>query len=323
MKKIVVLLVIFTFFAVYLEESAFARAGGGGSRGGSSFGSRGSRTYSAPARPSQPAQRQDQFQRQQTQQPVAPAPVQQPSRFGGFMRGMAGGILGGMIGGLIFRGLGFGGMGGGMSGGMGGGIGLIEIMLIGLAIFIIYKIVKSKKQQAFEGPQQYQGGDYNQPYQASYAEPQPMDALAGGLANIRQFDPSFDEKRFKDTATDIFFKVQAAWMNRDMEAVRGLLAPEILEAMRNDVSKMKAERRINRLENIAMRNVDITEAWQEQGKDYITVEITANVLDYMTDESGLVIEGSNKEPVKFMEYWTYVKPVGTIAWQLSAIQQGE
>jgi len=35
-----------------------------------------------------------------------------------------------------------------------------------------------------------------------------------------------------------------------------------------------------------------------------------------------VVEGSRAEPVKFEEYWTFVRPVGPNAWRLSAIQQG-
>ena len=47
-----------------------------------------------------------------------------------------------------------------------------------------------------------------------------------------------------------------------------------------------------------------------------------NVLDYTVDETGnQVIEGSRTEPVKFEEYWTFVRPVGPNSWKLSAIQQ--
>ena len=53
------------------------------------------------------------------------------------------------------------------------------------------------------------------------------------------------------------------------------------------------------------------------------MEITANVLDYVTDESGRLIEGSKTEPAKFMEYWTFVRPIGQGTWQLTAIQQAE
>ena len=81
------------------------------------------------------------------------------------------------------------------------------------------------------------------------------------------------------------------------------------------------DRQINRLENIAVRNVKIVEAWQESGQDYISTLIYANLLDYTTDEAGAVLSGSRTEPVKFEEYWTFTRPVGNNSWKLSAINQ--
>jgi predicted lipid-binding transport protein (Tim44 family) len=92
--------------------------------------------------------------------------------------------------------------------------------------------------------------------------------------------------------------------------------------LQTDASEMKQKKRINRLENIAVRTVDITEVWQEAGKDFITVRYYANLLDYTVDEdSGQVVSGSKTEPVKFEEYWTFTRPVGNNPWQLSAINQ--
>ena len=85
---------------------------------------------------------------------------------------------------------------------------------------------------------------------------------------------------------------------------------------------MRAERRINRLENVAVRAAEVTEAWQERGQDYVTVHFLASLLDSTTDETGTqVLDGSRTEPVKFEEFWTFVRPVGPNPWRLSAIQQ--
>ena len=109
-----------------------------------------------------------------------------------------------------------------------------------------------------------------------------------------------------------------------MSGVRDILTDEMLEYSANDAEQLKASRRINRLENIAVRTVDITEIWQEGGADFITVKIYANLLDYTTDEqTGQVVSGSKTEPVKFNEYWTFTRPVGDNPWRLSAINQAE
>ena len=203
--------------AVVGASQAEARAGGG-----SSMGSRGSRSYSQPSRSySQPA----------PSRPAAPAyqpsPMGQPQS-GGFLRSMAGGMVGGMLGGMLFRGLGFGG-GGGMGGmGGGGGIGLFEIILLAGIGYLIYRFVKKRREE--EPVNSYRDispVSYAPTYPAIAAGADPVDDLDQGIARLRQMDPSFNEERFCDNAMDIFFKIQGAWMNRDLAPVSGLLADEM------------------------------------------------------------------------------------------------
>jgi len=121
---------------------------------------------------------------------------------------------------------------------------------------------------------------------------------------------------------DIFFKIQGSWMNRDLAPVTGLLTDEMRRIFQEDLDRLLRDKQVNRLENIAVRNVEISEAWQESGQDYITASIYANLLDYTTDDaSGAVVSGSKTEPVKFEEYWTFTRPVCNNPWRLSAINQ--
>jgi len=244
-------------------------------------------------------------------------------------------MLGGLAGGLLFSSL-FGGPSahGGMGGGGGGGIGLFDIILLaGIGYLIYWYIKKKRREAAAEGPYQSSSQTVQMPYQTTfppvYDTPQPqlqeqqrdLD-LEQGLSHIQQMDSGFDAARFEDSCMDTFFKIQGAYADRDMSTVKNLLTEEMYQLLQADAAKLKADRQINRLENIAVRSVDITEAWQESGRDYITVRVYANLLDYTVDEaSGQVLSGSKTEPVKFEEYWTFTRPVGNNAWQLSAIQQ--
>ena len=291
--------------AIAFEHAAHARAGGG-----TSSGSRGSRSYSSPTRSYSSPEPQS--------QPAQPPPYQQPAGGGGFMRGLAGGILGGLIGGMLFRSLGFAGFGNGF----GGGIGLFEILLVlGIGYFLYRKIFGKKKAEAMNS---YQQPGYQVREQTDYEtyNTAGQSTRFDGIAYIRQMDPGFDEGRFKDSVMDIFFKMQAAWMSRNLASVDTILTEEMQRVFQTDIDKLLKDRQINRLENIAVRNVDMTEIWQESGQDYITVLFYANLLDYTVDDSnGEVISGSKIEPVKFEEYWTFTRPVGNNAWRLSAINQ--
>jgi predicted lipid-binding transport protein (Tim44 family) len=308
------------------EGDAFARAGGG-----MSSGSRGSRSFSSPSRPyTSPSSPQPSQQPFTQPRPIAPTPAPQPAPAGSFWRSMAGGLAGGFLGAMLFRGL----AGAGGFGGMGGaGIGLLDLLLLAAIGYGIYWWVKKRREEepvpaegyyerqagvGYYGPQLTEGATSTQ-------EPLFRDGdLQAGLGHIRRMDARFDEAAFRERCEDNFFKIQAGWMNRDVDVFAALLTPEMQNEFRKQLDGLKGQGRINRLENIAVRTVEITEAWQETGQDYITVRFLASLLDYTVDErTGQVVEGSKTDPVKFEEYWTWTRPVGPNPWRLSAINQPE
>ena len=310
--SVVVMLLAMCFWTL----DAWARAGGG-----KSTGSRGSRSFSSPAKP-------DATPASPNRQATPPSSVQQsmPQRsgwMGGLMGGITGFVLGGMIGSLLF---------GGLGGGLFGGIGLLEILLIGGLIYFAFSYMRRRQRPAPAGaygyapPQEMATPSWQSESRyapaATMGETATVSDLTRGLGHIQQMDSAFDPVRFTETAADVFFTVQAAWTARDMGAVRDVLTPEMYETLQKEGERLRAERRINRLENIAVRTVEMTEAWQESGQDFITVHFLASLLDYTVDEtSNQVMAGSRTAPVKFEEYWTFVRPVGPHAWKLSAIQQ--
>ncbi len=320
-------------------DLAEARAGGGRSSG-----FRGSRSSAPPRQmttppaykptpaptpaPVTPGQQQP---RPGMATPTGPTPAPASSGWGTFGRGLAGGLAGGLIGGMIGNML-FGGSHGAgaaatpAAGGSGcANFGLFDLILVGGLLYVGYRLLNRRRQ---EGLQAAQAGGAPVSIPASWQEAPPAALSAQELANeleaIRRTDPAFDEAAFKDWAQDVFFKLQGAWMRQDASLIRDLVTPELYEILDHDLQDLKAQGKINKLENIAVRLVEITEAWQEQGLDYITVGFFANLLDYTVDaKTNAVLAGSNTEPVKFEEYWTFVRPSGSGPWKLSAITQPE
>lgn len=305
------LMLVMVFASVTVLEDADARAGRSRSSGSS-----GSRSYSAPQRSSNPA-----TPSQPSSPSSAPAPVPQQPAGGGFLRGMAGGIVGGLLGGMLFSSLGFAGTGVG-----GSGVGLLEILLLCGIGFFIYSMVKKRREAALSYQSSSPQGNYTEqrfePYGSGNVATIAEDRVTQGISHIRQMDSSFAEAKFTDTAMDLFFRIQGAWTNRDLSAMKNLLTDEMNGIFKQDIDELLREKIINRLENIAVRKVEIVEVWQEAGQDYIKAVFTANLLDYDTDEStGKVLAGSKAEPVKFEECWTFTRPVGDNPWRLSAISQ--
>jgi predicted lipid-binding transport protein (Tim44 family) len=295
---------------------AWARAGGG-----KSSGSRGSRSSSAPAERMQQPAATPQAGPQAGSQAFAP---QRRGWMSGLMGGITGFLIGGAIGSLLLGGLG--------GGGLFGGIGLLEILLIGGVLYFAFAYMRRRQQPTPASPYGYgppqdnamsswpstsQASTIMTP-EASVVE----DDLSRGIRHIQQMDSTFTPEGFTETASNVFFNVQEAWMVRDMSSARTLLSPEMYETLQHECERLRSEKRVNYLDHITIRSVQVTEAWQESGQDFVTVHILASLMDYTIDESSKqVVEGSRTTPTKFEEYWTFVRPVGPNAWKLSAIQQ--
>lgn len=319
-----------------LESTAWARAGGGGSSG-----SRGSRSFSTPSTPSGPSS-----SRPFNSPGVTPAPgtfpgANQPSSGwfsrSPFMQGLAGGLAGGLLGTMLFGGSGHASP---MGTAGGGGIGLFDIIILGLLGYFGFKFYRRWRRQREAAASFY--GDVLPPRTESSAHGAhgtppadhfypssasgsaiPYDDLEGGFDQIRRIDPSFNEESFKELVQDLFFRIQAGWMNRSLEGIDSLLTVEMSEFFKSEFNRMHQQGRINRLENIAVRKVELAEAWQEAGTDYVTVLFTANLLDYSVDDkTNQVVQGDKLNPVKFQEFWTFSRDAGGGSrWRLAAINQ--
>ncbi|MFZ3047409.1 MAG: Tim44 domain-containing protein [Desulfatirhabdiaceae bacterium] len=305
--------VIFLAVSAGIPEDADARARSGGRSFGGSGGSSGS--FSKPSIP--------------PSRPMAPSTSPSGGMGGSsFMRGLGGGLLGGMIGGMLFsspgHSMGVGGMGG-------SGIGIIELLLLGgLGYFLYKRFIKPNRSGSpgFQMPSIFQS-----PGQSGFtpgnpsgvfppAPPMTELTVADGIDQIRQSEPDFDPERFKELAQDVFFKIQAAWMRRDMAPVRGLIGNQLLAQYEAHLNELKQNGLLNRLENIAVRQVSITDAGMENNEVYVTIQFVANLLDYTVNESsGEIVEGNNIQPVKFEEKWMFARPVNTTAWKLEGVSQ--
>ena len=313
-KRPIALMAVSLFAFVWLSQVALesiveARAGGG-----SSGGFRGSRSYSAPARPTQPTSPSEP-RREATPPPQQPSPFAPQS--GGFMRGLGTAVLGGFLGSMLFSGLanaGFGGFGG-------SGFGMMEILLFAGLGYFIYRKFRSPAVAGGYGTMPYQN---TRDYSPQYTPVQEAPAINNDIdyRSLSMMDRSFDPDRFLKTAQDIFFKVQGAWNKQDTTALRSLCGSELMQTWEQELNSLRARGQLNKMENIALRESEITEAWTENGQDYITVRLHANLLDYTVDQkSGNVVSGSNAEPIEFEEYWTFSRPVGPNLWKLTAVQQ--
>jgi predicted lipid-binding transport protein (Tim44 family) len=247
------------------------------------------------------------------------------------MQGIAGGIAGGLLGSMLFGGTGHAASGGGMGG---SGIGLFEILILGLLAYFGYRFYKRRRAQPagagfFGNAATYErtenpGGQeaFRGEYQDSREGYSSDGEVERGFQQIRISDPGFNETKLKEELEDLFFRIQASWTNRSLSGIEDKITGEMNEFFVNQFNSMNQSGISNHLENIAVRQVEPAEVWQETDKDYVTVLFTASLLDYTLDyKTGAFVSGDKINPVKFREFWTFCRQIGTRQWKLSAIDQ--
>ena len=291
---------------------ALARAGGGGSRG--------SRSSSAPARPAPMSPSNPSSPSRSLSSTTSPTSTPQPARggwFGGMMGGLAGFALGGLLGSMLFGGFGH---------GFGGGIGLLEIILIGGGLFLLFRFMSARRdaQPAYAtAGAPYAGGGYAGGGVQDVTVPEPSAVasdLDRGLAHIRSMDSTFDPGVVGDAARGLFGDVQRALTARDMSPVSARVTSRMYTELTSQCDRLRAARQSNRMEGINVRRSEVTEAWQESGQDFVTVYLAGSLVDYTVDDTtGALVDGA-KTPQEFEEFWTFSRPVGPNSWRLSAIQ---
>jgi predicted lipid-binding transport protein (Tim44 family) len=229
--------------------------------------------------------------------PELPKPLKKAKSWRSVVRGL---LTGGLIG-SIFYGRRF------------GGVGLLEVVVLsGLIVVAFWALSRYHLDQTELAPAGGYGGG------AGVLLPPRADRNPG---EGRRADPPLDAAEVAGVVWDIFLRVQAAWTARDIARAADVLTVEMRERLDRECARLRASRRINRVERITLGRVAVVEARQDNGWDRVTVQIVASLVDYTTDDVGLkVLEGSPFDPVPFQERWELVRPSGPHPWRVSAIQ---
>lgn len=271
---------------------------------GSSYGSRGSMTWSAPPATGTAPRSAEPFQRSMTpRSPSYGGYGAGYSRQSPFMSGLMGGLLGAGLGGLLF---GHGFWGGGM--GLGGFVGLLlQILLLVWVARFLFRMVRGGGPVLAGGPSTFGRG--------LGSGPVPMNAGRGASAALA-IQPD-DYRAFENT----LYAVQAAWSAGDLNAMRAMATPEMVSYFAEQLADQASRGARNEVRDVSLLQGDLAQAWSERGRDYATVAMRFSMVDVTYDAAGRIIDGSPTEHLTATELWTFVRAARDGHWILSAIQQ--
>ncbi|MBB5047510.1 putative lipid-binding transport protein (Tim44 family) [Rhodopseudomonas rhenobacensis] len=303
-----------------VASSADARVGGG-----SSSGSRGSRTFSAPPSTSTAPSAAQPFNRTMTQpgSPGMAAPAAGAAAKGGFFNRPGMGMLGGLAAG--FLGAGLLGMlfGGGLFSGLGGISSIIGLILqIGLIIIVVRLAMSWWQRRNAAAPASASASAYAAPGAGPDVGPGAQQnyrtgsgfGLGGSTAPL-EIGPA-DYEAFEK----LLGEVQTTWSNGDIGHLHTLATPEMVSYFSGDLEANKARGVENKVSDVKLLQGDLAEAWREGETDYASVAMRFSLVDKTLDRAtGKIVEGS-EQPTEATEVWTFARRRGS-EWELSAIQQ--
>ena len=247
------------------------------------------------------------MQRQSTQQRQQAAQAQQPQRKG-FLGGM-GGLLGGLLAGSLIGSLLF---GGGFSGG-----GIMDILLLGILLFVGLKLFARSRSKAQPAP----AGAGNAPMGGMEPPLQRNDTAAAGWDTLSSQDNTynsqpevvipmpadFDAEEFLRGAKMAYNRLQAAWDNRDLNDIAQFASPAVMDAVRQQLAEETEPSKTEILLVNAQLLSVVNEDKEQRAQVYFDV-----LMRERPDQP---------TPSNVREIWHFVRELDGGTWKLDGIQQ--
>lgn len=289
--------------------------------GGSSMGSRGGRTYSAPPstatapKGATPMQRTDTAPSVGQTNPGSMAGAAAGQRRPGFGTGMMAGLLGAGVLGMLMGGGFFGGLSG-----LGSMLGLLmQVALIGGLIWLALRFFRRRSEPAMAAA----GAGQAHGRSALGGMPGSMSGMmpGGGSARVAPEAPvQIGQSDYADFERALV-EIQNAYGREDMNTLSHKATPEMVRYFGSDLEADRSKGLLNRVSDAKLLQGDLAEAWREGSAEYATVAMRFTVIDSTVERAtGRVVAGDPSKPTQSVEHWTFRRDAGG-PWLLSAIQQ--
>ena len=237
--------------------------------------------------------------------PVMAPPVMapRPAGFFGnhpFLAGMMGGVVGAGLGSMLF---GHEAMAAGEGAGGAGMLGtLLQLALLGGLIWWVLRLFRGSPAVSSEPVMMPQG----------MVSPRPVAKLA------KEFEPADADKQ---VFGQILLEIQRAWSNGDIAAIKQLATPEMVSYLADDLAADSNRGVRNVVDNVQLVKGEVTEAWVEADRQYVTAVMTFASHDYTVRmDNGTVVEGNPQQATENVEAWTFVR-FSNGRWLLSAVER--
>jgi hypothetical protein len=145
-------------------------------------------------------------------------------------------------------------------------------------------------------------------------------AVRNLTAELEKRDPLWNLQAMTSRVNEVFYKVQAAWTERNQDLARDCMSDQLYHRHKAQTNQMRANKTRNVLEDILLSEILIYSVadYHDNARDTFAAQLTGSMIDYTVKEAhGYVTVGDRVNPEEFTEVWYFIRQ--NKQWLLDAI----
>lgn len=132
-------------------------------------------------------------------------------------------------------------------------------------------------------------------------------SLAGGLMQIKEIDPSFDEKQFLQGARSAFSLILNDFAKGDLSESTRLLGPTVLPHFREAIEARRNAAQTMEHKLLNIREAECAAAKMDNSEARITVRFVSDQESVVRDARGQIISGNEGQVEAITDLWTFAR----------------
>lgn len=129
------------------------------------------------------------------------------------------------------------------------------------------------------------------------------------MNEILNYDPDFNEAKFKTFVDNVFIQIHLALMTENLEKIRHFVTDEIYQEYVNKLASLQSRQVRQMYDEINVKQTTILSMNVIDENIVIKVNITSRYMDYLMDYQGNFVSGINTYRIERENYLTFEKSI--------------
>lgn len=141
--------------------------------------------------------------------------------------------------------------------------------------------------------------------------PSQNDGFAAKVAEITQIDNDFDLEKFLTGARSAYEMIVVAFAQADKSTLKNLLSKDVFTGFSEAIDARKKQGAEMTTQFIGLDSATISKIELEKKRAMITVEFDAELVSFVRDKSGDIIEGDEHEVQEIHDIWAFERDLSS------------